>query len=355
MAPTPQESPGLVEFVFWQTDRHLIRSPPSTNGTQFFAMNPRLSLLAMTAIGFSLVSSVADTHTRTAARDTCLFEKLPGYNWGAEPELVAGVLGTRSGGVNRCRILMGFDLGASIPPGSTITAVELRLSVVKAPNGAAPATFQLLRVLTPWLEGNLDGAGNPGGAPAEIRQATWDHRIHTTGAWASPGGQIGVDFATVPSASQTVTGSPPTGTVTDYVFTFNATGLADVTEMVNDPFTDFGWVLVADDEVTPLTARRWGSSEHPTARPEITVTFTPPPPPPIFEITSALLDGGDLVVEFNSRPGRVYAFDYRTDLASGDWVEVNDSIESEGTSTTFRTPAPPGARRLFFQVRQVGF
>lgn len=56
--------------------------------------------------------SHADTLTvdSTLSEDTCLFEYLPGYNWGAEPELVAGVLDSPAGGDDRCRI---FDLFCS--------------------------------------------------------------------------------------------------------------------------------------------------------------------------------------------------------------------------------------------------
>jgi hypothetical protein len=270
----------------------------------------------------------ADTVTRSASRDTCLFELFPTFNWGAEDELVAGVLGPRSGGVNRCRILMGFDIGAIIPPGSTITAAELKMSVVRAPDiGAANATFQLLRVLRPWVEGNKDGIGDPGGATASPNEANWIHP-NSLGPWTSPGGKLEVDYAEDPSASQLVTGSPAQG-----------------------------WVLLSENETTLKSARRWASSEHPTDPPELTVTFTPPPPPPIFEITHAYLDpvDGDLVVEFNSQPGEVYSFEFRTDLTSGDWIEVNDSIESGGTTTIFRTPPPAGTRRLFFRVLRAPF
>lgn len=62
---------------------------------------------------------------------------------------------------------------------------------------------------------------------------------------------------------------------------------------------------------------------------------------------------------WRSRPGQTYAIDLSSDLTKASWLELNDSIPSEGETTTIELPtfagnAPnPLPQRIFYRVREV--
>jgi hypothetical protein len=132
-------------------------------------------------------------------------------------------------------------------------------------------TLQLHRVLVDWGEAgsNSDDAtgtyGGGRGAPALPGDATWTHRVWPDDVWATPGG----DFVTVASGAAIV--SQAVGTA----FTWSGAGLvADVQAWLDQPSTNFGWILIGDESQS-YTARRFGSSEHADIgqRPVLVVAF----------------------------------------------------------------------------------
>jgi hypothetical protein len=58
-------------------------------------------------------------------------------------------------------------------------------------------------------------------------------------------------------------------------------------------------------------------------------------------ITSIFYLDGAVTLTWDSKPNRVYAVEYLTDLETS-WIEQNDSWNSQGDSTTFTFPANPG-------------
>lgn len=176
---------------------------------------------------------------------------------------------TNAGNIRRA--LVRFDL-AAIPTGATITGVSLRLRITQTIAG--PAETELFRVLSAWGEGASGGTGAGGnGAPAADCDATWLHR-HFPGAtcsdtrWSSVGG----DFAGQPSATA-VAGNLGTSVV------WGGPGLiADVQGMVDGALANHGWIVRHVDELTGITAKRFGSREatNPQDRPVLSVDFTPP-------------------------------------------------------------------------------
>ena len=93
----------------------------------------RLLPLLIVALSSHLVC--ADVVTITPVADTCLFEKQEDFNWGAQTEIVAGVLGFNEG-YPMSRSLLKFDIAAEVPAGSTITGAQLTLLATKTPPGA---------------------------------------------------------------------------------------------------------------------------------------------------------------------------------------------------------------------------
>jgi hypothetical protein len=210
-------------------------------------------MLAVVALLTGLASASATTVSLTAAADTTIFSAYPDNNYGGST-LEIGANGVGQPG----RALVRFDL-SSIPAGSTITNATLSLTVVKIPPGdqhAPPTTsdFDAYLMLVPWIEGN---GGGQMGSQGQLDEPTWDERgAQGVASWGSPGGQIGTDFANNSSTSASVgTGYGPLtwGSTPDFV--------ADVQSWLDDPSTNYGYMLISDQESTAGTARRLASRE----------------------------------------------------------------------------------------------
>ena len=62
-------------------------------------------------------------------------------------------------------------------------------------------------------------------------------------------------------------------------------------------------------------------------------------------------DDGNFTLEWNSKPNKTYSLYYSLDLS--DWeADIDDSIESEGETTSYSFEHPEGkeARKIFFKV-----
>lgn len=213
-----------------------------------------------------------DSVRLVASLDNTLFEPAAAQlSNGAGAHIYAG---TNLSGQAR-RALLEFPIATSIPAGATIERVELDLLVTMA-HDAAPRSFSLHRALKRWGEGTSDaGSGGPShgggsGAAATPGDATWTCAVLDTDPWATPGG----DFVAQASATALIAGLGPTSWA-------STAGLVDdVRAWLDDPASNFGWILVGD-ESGPGTALRFDSRENSgmPGRPMLTVTYTPPPTP----------------------------------------------------------------------------
>jgi hypothetical protein len=95
--------------------------------------------------------------------------------------------------------------------------------------------------------------------------ATWLHTFFDTTFWSNPG----ADFLGTVSATQSVS---DTG-----FYTWGSTSqmVADVQDWLDNPATNFGW-LVLGDESGPATAKRFDSRQNPVEanRPVLTVAYS---------------------------------------------------------------------------------
>ena len=126
--------------------------------------------------------------------------------------------------------------------------------------------MDLHRATADWGEGTSDAGANEGsGAPATTGDATWLHRFFNSTFWATPGGT----FALTPSASQTVSGL---GT---YTWGSTAGMVSDVQQWLSNPSSNFGWVILGNEEVT-VTSKRFDSRQNaiPSSRPTLIVRYT---------------------------------------------------------------------------------
>ena len=206
--------------------------------------------------------ALADVLVFEPDRDNTLYETVDGsLSNGAGERLFAGM--TASNALRRS--VLRFDLSA-IPPGSFVTKVTLNMNVSKAPPNAPASTLELRRVLSDWGEGTSDASGEEGGgAPSAPGDATWIHRFHTSDLWAVAGG----DYSNQVSATTVAPG------VTGPIFWKSAGLAADVQGWIDDPASNFGWLIRAEDEANPGNAKRFDSRENGNiaTRPRLTVEF----------------------------------------------------------------------------------
>jgi hypothetical protein len=162
------------------------------------------------------------------------------------------------------RGVLAFDIAGHIPAGSTVTSVSLSMNMSMTPS-TTPRTVELHKLLADWGEGTSHAPmGEGDGAPATPNDATWRHRFFDTIFWTTQGG----DFSAIVSASQSV------GPVGQYTWS-SAQMVADVQAWLDNPASDFGW-LVLGDESAAATAKRFDTRES-ASPPMLTIEFIPGP------------------------------------------------------------------------------
>ena len=222
-------------------------------------------LIAATLIGWSFVPAAGSvTVSFGTDKDNTLYESEAGtISNGAGMHMFTGRSGT--GFFQIRRALVAFDILRHIPDRATIDSVELRLNMSRA-RFPGDRDTSLHRVLADWGEGASNAGGQEGGgAVAASGDATWFHTFFDTEEWAEVGG----DFA--PSASDTVA----VNEIGSYTWGSTASMVADVQAWLDNPGSNFGWIVIGDESQN-ATARRFDTHENPTVanRPVLTVTFT---------------------------------------------------------------------------------
>ena len=161
------------------------------------------------------------------------------------------------------RGVLAFDIVGNIPAGSTITSVSLSMNMSRGFDNTV-RIVELHKLLADWGEGTSDASGMEGqGIAATTNDATWRHRFYNTIFWTTQGG----DFSGTVSASQSV------GAIGQYVWS-SAQMVADVQSWLDNPSTNFGW-LVKGDESSSATAKRFDSRQS-TSPPVLTIEYTAP-------------------------------------------------------------------------------
>jgi hypothetical protein len=227
-------------------------------------MPARVPLCLLAFLILSAPDAYSDSISLTADRDNTLYENGNGeLSNGHGPTMFCGR--TNQLVDDKRRALVHFDL-SPIPSGSVITSVHLRLTMTQTIAGTQ--TVGVHRVLADWGEGSSN-AGDPGGpgAPSEPGDATWIHRFYSSVPWGAPGG----DFDPSPSASGSV------GGVGSYTWGSTNELVADVQSWLDNPGSNFGWIIVGNESTFP-TAKRFNTREHVTATtwPTLILNFDPP-------------------------------------------------------------------------------
>ncbi len=277
-----------------------------------FNLRRLLAILILNGLALPARPAMAADQVFSPVADTSLLEINPDNNLG-------GFMGMNAGttqNYTRTRALLRFDL-SSLPTNSVILATALQVEVTREPDEPPNnTTFGLHRMLRPWGEGNKSPTTQPGrGLPATPGEATWNCAFHPTNTWTVPGGAADVDFSSVESSSQFIYG------VGDSPYRFETTPelVADVTAWVKQPASNFGWMLLCDDEPANFTARRFGTREDPSYAPFLEITFLAPP-----RIDSARRNGDQFEIAFTAQAGQSYDVQYRDSLANSLWLSLTN-------------------------------
>ncbi len=240
--------------------------PPTATAVPPTQISPSPTPTAQPAA--TAVAMVEQTVTLTPIRDNTMYEPLIGvFGLNSNGRGSHIFVGSNKGGFAR-RALISFDAGEQIPAEAIIVDATLGLHVSKTI--APEQTIEVHRLLRNWGEGASDGSKvketEGQGAPAQPGDATWIHRVFDTEMWEVPGGA----FSDPASASASV------ADVGNYTWTSKQL-TADVQMWVDDPSSNFGWIVIGDESINKTT-KRFDSRENATAanRPRLQVTFAVP-------------------------------------------------------------------------------
>ncbi len=213
----------------------------------------------------SLFSAPAPAATLSLepARDNTLYEDLEGdVSNGAGQHVIAG----KTAIAQIRRGLIYFNVAPALPPGAVVLSARLTVTVSRVSGGNVALTLH--RVLADWGEGTSDAVGEEGqGAPATPGDATWVHRFYPNVPWSSAGG----DFAATATASMIV---GPIG-----VYTWESTPelVADVQSWIDDPASNFGWLVYGEEGLTGTSKRLDSRTNNPpSTRPRLEIEYTAP-------------------------------------------------------------------------------
>lgn len=277
----------------------------------------------------------ATTVSLPCTADTGIFEQFPNNNLGAMTIMPIG----RSGQGTIGRGLFKFDT-SEIPAGSRVVSAALELSVVL--RGFASDSHSIHRLLRDWGEGDKAGGPFAGtvGALAEDGEATWQARFVGSALWDAAGGGAGTDYVADASASQTILGPER--------YSFSSAGLvADVQAWIDNPGTNYGWLLKIDDEAALGTARRFATREDSANAPVLRVEYEGEGGP---EIENPQVAGTDFQFQFEAQADKTYAVEYSEDLTQTMWNVLTNL--PAGTSGTAMITDSLGTGNRFYRIAQ---
>jgi len=222
-----------------------------------------LALILTTAHGLVAGSMNAATISIIPSKDNTLYEYDPADGDTSNALGFHFFAGETAMGELR-RGVLAFDIAGHIPPGSTIIAVTLSLNMSRTALDD-PRTVELHKLLADWGEGTSMASGEEGdGAPATPNDATWRHRFFDTVFWTNEGG----DFSATVSATQSV------GPIGQYAWS-SAQMVADVQSWLDDPASNFGWLVLGDESIS-ITSKRFDTRES-ASPPVLTIQYIPGP------------------------------------------------------------------------------
>ena len=231
--------------------------------------SPRIlmALILATALeGMTAGLAIADSVNINPSKDNTLYQYVPEDGDRSNALGLHFFVGETALGELR-RGVLAFDVAGSVPVGSTILSATLSLNMSRTGTGTG-RIVELHKLLADWGEGTSVAGGQEGqGAPATTNDATWRHRFYSAIFWTTAGG----DFSATPSASQSV------GGVAEYAWS-SPQMVADVQSWLDNPASNFGWLVLGDESATQTT-KRFDTRESANP-PVLTIEYTTGTPTP---------------------------------------------------------------------------
>jgi len=262
----------------------------------------------------------ADSITNLPIADTAIRDAAPDLNQGTAAALPVG--DSQTGTVHN-RGLFKFDL-SNLPANAVITDATLRLTVIQS--GTPDASYDLNRLLVDWSETN----------------ATWNNRLAST-PWTNPGGAPNSDYVLNASATATL---QSTGDSTD----FSSAGLvSDVQAWLDNPGTNFGWMLIATGDAQG-TGKQVASREEGDAAPLLIIQYTVQSQavPPV--LTNVSVASNQFQFSFNAQSNRTYAVEFAGSLPNTNW-SVLTNIPPNAAAGPVSISDPLTESNRFYRVR----
>lgn len=273
---------GSAQYATWRSNFGKTLTSGAANGNVVVPEPAGVLLLAMASTIFScfirrrrrsaiLLFAIAATSLATEAsaaqvsltplKDNTLYQSATGsQSNGAGSYLFAGRTDASSEYLRRA--VMAFDVAGNIPAGSIIQSAALTLTMSRTKVGAM--TFDLHRLTSNWGQGTSNADAQEGaGAASTTNDATWIHTFYPSSFWATSGG----DFSPTISASASVGGNG------SYTWGTTAQMVSDVQSWLNNPASNYGWLLQGPEGVR--SAKRFNSGENSTAstRPSLVIQY----------------------------------------------------------------------------------
>ncbi len=261
------------------------------------------SLLCAVLAGgcFAAQTAAAVTVPIGSQRDTTIFENNKNNSAGGQTQVYSGA----NTAMSPRRGLVGFDIAGNIPAGSTITSVDLTLTLSMVAGsgmggGGGSPSIELHEIAQNWGEGSVS-TGSGQGAAAAAGDATWNSRLNGSALWDTAGG----DYDPTASASLTIV-----GTTVDVSYTWSSTPslVADVQQWLDNPASNFGWLLLNTSETGVQTFRAFYSREASTQsfRPSLAVTYQVPEPSTLVLFAAGSCLGLTLAARRRTRSGAAH-------------------------------------------------
>lgn len=218
-----------------------------------------MALLMLFLFNINSIAQIPDT--LTAIQDNTLYENVNGsLSSGAGIYFFVG----RNNNSAARRGLLKFPIADSTLSEAIIDSVKLVLNMSRTLAGVEAISVH--RLLADWGEGASNaGIEGGGGAPSQSGDATWIHTFFNSGFWTNSGG----DFSPAASATQDV------GDIGKYIWSSEQMAV-DVEDWKNNPATNFGWILIGDENQNQ-TSKRFDSKENlvDSNKPRLIVHYTP--------------------------------------------------------------------------------
>ena len=119
--------------------------------------------------------------------------------------------------------------------------------------------------------------------------------------------------------------------------------VADVQLWLNQPATNFGWLLRTENEVPNFSARRFASREDPNRAPVLTIEYSPP------RIKDLAVSNGIVTLRFHAEPGWSNVVQYSAEMNPANWQSLTN-IPPLAASAELAVSSPVATAQRYFRL-----